>query len=325
MRGKRSAGSSLRVGTLLLTALWLAGCASYENRALVPSISLSPDNVILATNTGAAQASGVNLGMTGSINESDSLTNISILPGIRVRAVTPGGPADNAGIRAGDVILSIDGEQSNHPDLLDALAVHTTTERSFDMEVRRNTTVFRANVIVRPVTTEQAAPVELYRADPLLLRAGFTTELLSTPDQQRVSGARIVRLFDQSPLSAAGLRNDDILLALDEHRIETAQGLVTLVNNQYAPGDQLTLSYSRDSQVFYQRIRLWHPGRRLSRLSLWPLFTYESTLNPDQSSVKVGDLILFSLFSYQRRGAEQEYSVLGLFRTASGYGELLED
>jgi len=324
MRQKRSAGNPLRLTTMLL-ALWLAGCVSYENRALVPSISLSPDNEILATNTGAAQTPGVNFGMTGGINESDSLTNISILPGIRVRAVTPGGAADRAGIRAGDVVLGIDGAESNHPDILDALAVHTTTERSFEMEVRRNTTVFMATVNVRPVSADQANPIELYRADPLLLRAGFTTELLTTPDQQRVSGARIVRLFEQSPLSAAGLRNDDILLALDAHRIETAQGLITLINNEYAPGDQLTLSYSRNSQVLYQRIQLWHPGRRLSQLSLWPLFSYASTLNPDQTSLKIGDLILFSLFSYQRQGAEQEYSVLGLFRSASGYGELLEE
>lgn len=311
--------------TFLATGLATTGCVSYESRELVPSITLSPENVMLADNTGAPQTPGVNFGLTGNVNESDSLTNISILPGIRVRSVTPAGAADRAGIRPGDVILRIDGDDSNHPDVLDALAVQTTSERSFEMEVRRNTTVFMATVNVRPVGDDRVAPVELYRADPILMRAGFTTELMTSTDQRRVSGARVVRVFDRSPLIAAGVRTDDILLSIDDRPIESAQGLITLLNNQYAPGDRVMLSYARDNQVLYQRVQLWHPGRRLSRLSLWPLFSYESSLNPDQARLKVGDLILFSLFSYQRREAETEYSVLGLFRSASGYGELLEE
>ncbi len=310
---------------IALSILCFAGCVSYESRELVPTITLSPENVLLSDNTGAPQTPGVNFGLLGGINESDSLTNISILPGIRVRNVTPAGAADRAGIRPGDVILRIDGDDSNHPDILDALAAQTSSERSFEMEVRRNTTVFMANVSVRPVGDDRIAPIELYRAEPILLRAGFSTELMSSIDQRRVSGARVVRLFDHSPLINAGIRTDDVILTIDERPVESAQGLVTLLSNQYSPGDRVMISYSRNNQVIYQRVALWHPGRRLSRLSLWPVFSYQSTLSPDQANLKVGDLILFSVFSYQRRGAETEYNVLGLFRSASGYGELLEE
>lgn len=310
--------------TLLLASCLLTACISHEPRQLVPSISLSPENVTLTDNADTQRSAGVDFGLVGGINESDSLTNISVLPGIRVRSVVPGGAADRAGIRPGDVILSVDGDDSNHPDVLDALATATTQNRNFEFEVRRNTTVFLATLNVTPVAADRVAPVELYRADPVLLRAGFSTELLQSEQGQRISGARVIRVFDESPLPAAGLRSNDIVLAVDDRLVESAQGLVNTIN-QYQPGDPVTLSYSRNNEVYTQRVNLWHPGRRLSQLRLWPLFSYESTLDPEYTSLKVGDLILFSLFSYQRRGPEQEYTVLSLFRTATDYGELVED
>lgn len=315
----------LKTGLLLLSLAVLSACVSYEPRQRVPTLALSPDTVVLTNNTGAAARPGVSFGLTGGINESDSLTNISILPGIRVRAVAPGGAAERAGIRAGDVILSIDGSESNHPDVLDALALQTHAARRFQFEVRRNTAVFMATVDVAPVSTQQLEPVELYRADPVLLRAGFSTELMQDATGNRMSGARVVRLFDDSPLATASIGIDDIILAVDDNAVESAQGLVTTLTGNYQPGDEVTLSVSRGGNIGYQRVDLWHPGRKLSRLSLWPLFRYESTLSPDQTRLTVGDLILFSLFSYQRSGAEREYNVLGLFRSASDYGELIEE
>lgn len=322
----RPAAATLKIA---MTAMALAGllsaCVSTEPRQLMPTVALSPENVLLADNSGSAQSPGVSFGLTGGVNESDSLTNVSVLPGVRVRAVTPNGAAERAGIRAGDVVLSVDGAPTNHPDMLDALAIQTTAERSFNFEVRRNTTVFQANVTVRPALENQAAPVELYRADPLLLRAGFSTEWLQTADQGRISGARLVRLFDQSPLPAAGLRADDIILSVNGQAASSAQGLISLINNSYLPGDRVSLSYSRNNQIQTANVRLWDPGRRLSELSVWPLFTYESSLNPDRSRLRVGDLILFSLFNYERNGPERSFSLLGLIRSSSGLGELAEE
>jgi serine protease Do len=311
--------------TSLLFAGLLSACTSTEPRQLMPTVTLSPENVLLGGNNGSAQSPGVSFGLTGGINESDSLTNVSILPGVRVRAVVPDGAAERAGIRAGDVILSVDGSGTNHPDMLDALALQTNAERTFNFEVRRNTTVFQANVTVRPALANQAPPVELYRADPLLLRAGFSTEWLQTADQGRVSGARLVRVFEQSPLPAAGLRTDDIILSVNGQAASSAQGLVSLINNSYQPGDRVTLSYSRNNQIQTTNVKLWDPGRRLSSLRVWPLFSYESTLNPERSRLRVGDLILFSLFNYERNGPERSYSVLGLIRSSSGLGELAEE
>ena len=108
---KRCAGGArshrVRVLGVFFAACLLSACVSQEPRQLVPSITLSPE--VVSMSEGEAVGTGLNFGLTATVNESDSLSNITVLPGIRVRAVAANGAADTAGIRAGDVVLSIDG------------------------------------------------------------------------------------------------------------------------------------------------------------------------------------------------------------------------
>src|SRR5690606_2813066 len=177
--------------------------------------------------------------------------------------------------------------------------------------------------------SQRSAPVELYRADPVATRAGFTTEVYSADPAQAGSGARVVRFFADSPLPAAGVRVGDTIIAIDGQPVTTAQGLITLVNSRYALGDRVRITVVRQEDGALAQsertLRLWDPGRRINRVSLWPLLRYESTLNPPQTQLTIGDLWLLSLFSYQQQEGEKEYSVLGLFRYSTGYGELLEE
>jgi len=317
--------SLLRSGMILLFT-GLSACVSHEPRQLVPSLTLSPEVVTLSgENSRSTPGQGVNFGMVTAINESDSLTNITVLPGVRVRSVTPGGAVAVAGIRAGDVILTIDGRETNHPDLIDAIAMETASAQTFQFQVRRNTTVFEATVNARPIIDERVAPVELYRADPIATRAGFSTVLLERPDQQSLSGARIVEIFQDSPLPEHGFAVGDIILAVNDQSVESAQGFINSVHTDYALGDTISVSFARDGRVTERRLTLWDPGRRISKVNLWPLLNYESTLSPDRTRLSIVDLWLFSLFSYQRLDGEKEVQIFSLFRFATGYGELQED
>jgi len=312
---------------LLLPLLLLASCISSEPSRLVPSITLSPESVSL--NNGEPAATGLDFGLSTSLNESDSLSNITVLPGVRVRSVTPNGAADLAGIRTGDVILAIDGREMNQPDLLDAIAQQSGAATPFHFEVRRNTTVFETTVNPLAIDNQRSAPVELYRADPVATRAGFTTEVYAADPGQAGSGARVVRFFADSPLPDAGVRVGDTIIAINGQPVTTAQGLITLVHSRYTLGDRVRITVVREEGAGLTQserlLQLWDPGRRINRVSLWPLLRYESTLSPQQTQLTIGDLWLFSLFSYQQQEGEKEYSVLGLFRYSTGYGELLEE
>ncbi len=316
-----------RVLGMFFCACLLSACVSHEPRQLVPSITLSPE--IVSLSEGEAVGAGLNFGITAAVNESDSLSNITVLPGIRVRAVAANGAADTAGIRAGDVILSIDGREINHPDLLDALAQQTGSAGAFVFQVRRNTTVFETTVNASANSDGRGVPTELYRADPILIRAGFTTEVFEDAGAAPVSGARIVEIFPESPLPEADLREGDTILALNGVSVESAQGFITRLHSEFQPGQRVTLSVVRnvagENQLLEQDLRLWDPGRRVSRVALGPLLQYESSLAPQQTRLSIGDLWLFSLFDYQLSEGEREVRLLSIFRFATGYGELVEE
>lgn len=324
---KMTPSRQMRLILLMAALSALTACISSEPRVLVPSITLSPETVSLSG--GEAIGAGLNFGMSTGLNESDSLSNIAILPGVRVRSVSPNGAAELAGIQAGDVILEIDGRAINHPDLLEALAQQNGAASSFVMQVRRNTTVFETTLNARMISDARAVPVELYRADPVATRAGYTTEIFDIPDGAAVSGARIVKLFDGSPLPDAGLDIGDTVIAIDGHTVSSAQDLITRLNTDYALGDTVRLTLARDRvtqmETLERSLRLWSPGRRISRIALGPLLQYEKNLSPEQTHLSIFDLWLFSVFNYQQEEGEKAYSLFGLFRFATGYGELVEE
>lgn len=316
---------------LLATSVSLVACVNTQPKSLTPSITMSTEQVVFAEQLPETQ--GYDFGLNVVLNESDSLSNIELLPGIRVRAVTENSPASLAGIRVGDVILQIDGQDINQPDRLDALAVQgTEQEKQFEFVVRRNTSVFQTSVNARRLNSNRSAPIELYRADPIATRAGFSTALIdpSTNNTSGINaGVRVVKLFPGSPLPAAGIHLQDIVISLNGEALESAQDFITRVNTEHSLGSKVSVGIIRahadQSDIEETTLRLWSPGRRISDISLGPLLQYSNTLSPQSTQLRIGDLWLFSLFDYSHNEGETQYSLFSLFKFSSGYGELIEE
>ena len=307
----------------LLTATLLAGCISYDSAILAPSLTMSAEDIILNGSPESTNAQ-LNFGLTVALNESDSLVNIEVLPGIRVRGIDSNGAANSAGIQVGDVILSVNGMDTNHPDALAALQQQSGDVSEFTFIVRRNTVVFEAQVVARAVNGNAPAR-ELYRIDPLATRAAYTTEMLSLRGQPNIAVARVVELLPGSPLATAGIGVGDRVMAMDGVNLNSAQGLITRLNRDYSLGDRVQFSVFDGQEIKTMMVDLWDPGRRISRVNLWPILQYESSLNPPRNSLSVLDFWLFAVYSYSRVEGEQAHSLLGIFNFTSDYGELVEE
>jgi putative serine protease PepD len=82
------------------------------------------------------------------------LTSAAGSSGVEVQAVTDGGPAERAGLRAGDVVVSVDGNAVSEPgDITDALDGHEPGD-SVEVEVERGGTREQLDVTLgtRPAT-----------------------------------------------------------------------------------------------------------------------------------------------------------------------------
>lgn len=307
---------------VLLQVSLLTGCISYEPAILVPALNLSAEEITLADTAGPSDAR-IDFGVDVGLNESDSLSNIEILPGVRVRGISANGPADSAGIQLGDIILSIDGTLTNHPDVVEAMQQTPTIDASM-FTVRRNTVVFEATVIPRPINSNPA-PQELYRVDPIASRAAYRTEMVSIREQPPIAAARVVDVYQQSPLLAAAIEVGDVILAVNNVPLNSAQDLVSRFNSEFELGGAVNVTVFDGEAVLEKRFNLWNPGRRVSAISLGPLVRYQSSLTPDSKSLSILDLWLFSVYKYNRVDEERSHSLLGLINYSSDLGELIEE
>ena len=308
---------------LLIIYLSLTGCISYDSALLVPSITMSTEDVILQE-TRSGNSTQLNFGLDVGLNESDSLVNVEILPGVRVRNTTINGPAYLAGILAGDIILSVNDMNTDHPDALLAIQRQIDNRTEFTFKVRRNTTVFEATITGNVM--EQNSPArELYRADPLATRAGYTTELVTIRGQADIAAARVTEIFPNSPLPSAGINTGDVVLAVNGAAVNSAQGLITKLNRDYEFGEQVQFSVFDGREIRVAPVKLWDPGSRVSRISLGPLLQYHSSLSPQSNRLSLLDFWLFAVYSYSRIEGERAHSFFGVLNFTSDYGELVEE
>ena len=139
-----------------------------------------------------------------------------------------------------------------------------------------------------------------------------------------MSAAAIVNVAADSPLASAGINAGDIILAVDGKMVQSAQGLINILHNDHDLGDTVNLRVFRNGQIEQLPVKLWDPGRRISRVALGPLFQYRASLEPDTRNLSILDLWLFSLYDYRRSEGERSHSFLGLFNFTSDYGDLIE-
>ena len=298
----------------------MTSCIAYEPAQLIPEITLSTEEVsfVEANHTDLV----VDFGMETSANESDSLLNLEVLPGVRVRSVALNGPADSAGIQAGDVILFINNLPTNEPDAV--LAIQTQAQlESYIFQIQRNTTVFEVTLYGRTITAAQEAR-ELYRLDPIATRASYRTELATIRQQEQVAAARIIEIFPNSPLGVAGLKANDRILAVDGEFINSAQDFISKVNQEFELGDTLEITAHVDGKIEKRTLKLWSPRRRISRISMRPFFHFDSSLSPPSKNFSILDLWLFAVYSYSQIENENSHDILGIFNITSDYGELTE-
>jgi serine protease Do len=309
-----------------ISLLVICGCVSHIPATITPHINLSPENMQLA----ADSENSIDFGMEVEGNESDTLDNLEVLPGVRIRSIQPAGAAEMTGLKRGDIILSINDIKTNHPDTI-ATIFETSKAEQFVFEVRRDTTVFETT-IEAPKVTKTAEPKERYRADPHKTRAGYRTELVKLDNAGTKTSvvARIVQIWPDSPLITAGIKVGDAVVTVDNAPVESAQGLINRLTDNYQFGQEINFiildkNAGSGSELLTKKVILWNPGRRLSKFNIWPLFMYEAKINPDKEKFSILNFWIISLFSYERDEGERSYSLLKFIRFRStNMGELVD-
>jgi S1-C subfamily serine protease len=161
------------------------------------------------------------------------------LPGgsVAVIGVVPTGPAAQAGLQNGDILLQIDDQPLNHPVDL----------QQYLYTVQPGDTV---TLTIQRAEQEQTLTVTLgdHYGRPWL---GVTTTFRPAPFtdmQPATGGARLVQITPDSPAEQAGLLPGDVILSIDGEKIVWPRQLTDLIA-AHAPGDSVTLTVQSMGQA----------------------------------------------------------------------------
>ena len=166
--------------------------------------------------------------------------------GVVVREVVPGSPADEAGIRVGDVITAVDGTAVDSAQaLVDLIASYAPGD---EITV---TTEWRGVSREHSVTLgERPADLETRRSPEITLRPGVGVHgvfnLFGLTAELTDEGLVIETLEDDSPFAAAGLQEGDVITQINGVDVSASMGHDLMLS--FRSGEPLSLTVLRDGE-----------------------------------------------------------------------------
>ena len=303
--------------TALLLALGLAGCKTAWERPVPEPL---PEDLAWRT---VAAPEGAFLGVRVRENDSGSLEDLFFQEGVRVTHVVANSPAERAGLREGDVLLSFDGVAVNDSGALEALGRAAVPGASVALEVQRGDLVRGVEVALSPRVGSAGAagaadvtePTVLYRLDRSRSLAGWSTA---------PGGVRLVSARADSPFPRAGVPVGSTVTSLEGEPVLSDRDLVRrLVARE--PGSEILAGVrAEDGSEREVLVRLAVPRSHVTGLSIPVLCTWEATADGRRASLVVLDLWVISLMRYEREGKERTWRFLRFFEFSTGSGELEE-
>jgi S1-C subfamily serine protease len=169
--------------------------------------------------------------------------------------VMPGGPAEQAGLQEGDLVIAVDGQTVGlEKDLADLIAEYEPGD-TVTLEIERPGEEPRAKEVKVKLgqhpEKEGAAylgvrysPFPRFEGLRRLPFGEFDDSPFVLPHGEIEQGLIIWRVSEDSPASAAGLKGGDVITAVDGESVASPQALTEAIAER-EPGDKITLTVFR--------------------------------------------------------------------------------
>lgn len=170
---------------------------------------------------------------------SDSEQLFEAEPGIVIAAVAPDGPADEAGVERGDILLAVDGEAVD--DVVELMHILTEHEEGDEVTL---TVLHGDDERTLTATLGKQGSVAYLGVVPC---AGMPVPEWRGMIQTITPGTMIVDVTPDSPADRAGLEEGDVIVAVDGQELDAENNLADVVAS-YEPGDTVTLEVERPGE-----------------------------------------------------------------------------
>ncbi len=196
--------------------------------------------------------------------------------GAVVSAVTDGSPADEAGVRAGDVVVAFDGETVRSARQLSRLVQETPPGRAAGITIRRDGARLELELEVTPVNRPVSADdfrgpldrigrlgeelgrrfegfrmpeFDVFRSSRTRLGIGAQALTPQLADYFGVEeGVLVTHVEEDSAASTAGLRAGDVITAVDDRGVSDVDELRRRLD-RVEPDEEISLTITRDGET----------------------------------------------------------------------------
>jgi serine protease Do len=177
--------------------------------------------------------------------------------GVLISDVRPGGPAETAGVKLNDILISVDGRAVNAVPALMEFFYHQTSGRAVKIQVVRGTKEMSFDVV--PVQEPHEADRLKDLADsaealiPALGILGVTVDerITAIAGDMRLPSGVIVAARSQNPTGIdTGLQVSDVIYTVNGDFVVNVDELKSAIA-RFKPGDPVALLIERSSQLQY--------------------------------------------------------------------------
>ncbi len=176
--------------------------------------------------------------------------------GVIVSDVVPGGPADAAGIKRGDVIVSFDGKEIKKVGDLPLLVAETPAGKKVDVKVIRDSKELTLNIKVAEMPAGKiAAAGQQPSSEGLgLTVAGITPQIMGELRLKDRSGVIVVDVRPGSPADDAGLQVGDVIKEVNRAAVKDLSDYNSAIRKS-GRNKPLLLLVKRGGQAYYVTVQ----------------------------------------------------------------------
>ena len=176
--------------------------------------------------------------------------------GALVADVTAGGPAEKAGIKRGDVIVSFNGREIKDTSDLPYVVASTAVGKTVTVDVIRKGQRKGIQVKVGELKEEkEAQPVGESRPNLGMTVEEVTPELAKNFSLSESSGVVVIQVEENSSAAEAGVRAGDMILEIDQEPIKDLETFSKKIQ-EYKKGETALLLIKRRSATLYLTLKV---------------------------------------------------------------------